>query len=184
MGELLGTIVTERLTLVTVTLPERSNFRVEMFRTVADQTVLPKAHVVEFDDGSGFVATINRAVSKVDTEFFVLVDDDDLLLPNHVGTLAGNLVADVVWTWCAVEGRDWNPNSGYSPGRLQSVNYIPSNFACKTSLFRELGGYGETPNPPDWDWLRRAETWGASFHNVPEVTWVYRFHGENMTVED
>lgn len=174
--------VTNLLTLVTATLPERAGFRAEMFATVAEQTVLPKAHVVEFDDGAGFVATVNRAVSKVDTEFFVLVDDDDLLMPDHVATLADNLVADVVWSWVEVRGRAWNPNSGYVPGRLQTENYIPSNFACRTSLFRDLGGYNEKPEHPDWDWLRRAETVGASFHNVPEVTWVYRFHGENMSV--
>ena len=174
--------VADRITLVTVTLPGRADFRVEMLRTVADQTVLPKAHVIEFDDGAGFVATVNRAVSKVDTEFFVLVDDDDLLMSNHVEILANNLVADVVWSWVEVQGRGWNPNSGFTPGRLASDNYIPSNFACRTSLFRELNGYREGVGHADWDWLQRAENAGASFHNVPEVTWVYRFHGGNMSI--
>lgn len=175
-------VVTDQVTLVTVTLPERADFRVEMLRTVADQTVLPKAHVIEFDDGAGFVDTVNLAVSKVETEFFVLADDDDLLLPNHIQVLADNLVADVVWSWVEVRGRAWNPNSGYSPGRLSTENYIPSNFACRTSLFRNLGGYRYDTEHPDWDWLQRAEGAGASFHNVPEVTWVYRFHGANMSI--
>jgi glycosyltransferase involved in cell wall biosynthesis len=152
----------------------------EMQESVAAQTVLPAAHVVVWDDGAGFEATVNRAVSMVETDYYCLVDDDDLLLPNHVETLTSNLTADVVWTWCEVVGRDWNPNSGYTPGVLQERNYIPSNHAFRTALFRELGGY-RLGRHPDHDFLKRAESSGANFLNVPKVTWVYRFHGENMS---
>jgi hypothetical protein len=168
------------LTLVTVTQPKRRVLLPEMQASVAAQTVLPAAHVVVWDFGAGFEATVNRAVGMVETDFYCLVDDDDLLLPHHVETLSGNLSADVVWTWCEVVGRDWNPNSGYLPGVLQERNYIPSNHAFRTSLFRELGGYREGRHP-DHDFLRRAESAGAKFLNIPQVTWVYRFHGENMS---
>lgn len=170
------------LTLVTATLPERSSFLREMLSSVTEQTVAPACHIVMRDDGRGFVDTVNRAVCAVDTEYFCLVDDDDLLLPHHVETLVGNLVADIVWTWVRVEGRSWNPNRGYEFGALKHGNYIPSNFAMRTSLWRELGGYRSGPQHPDWDMLIRCEDAGASFHNVPEITWVYRFHGGNMSV--
>lgn len=169
------------LTLVTATLPERSSFLLEMLRSVTEQTVRPDAHVIAYEDGSGFVSTINRAVSMVRTEYFCLVDDDDLLYPEHVATLNESLSADVVWTWCDVEGRDWNPNSGYLPGVLASSNYIPSNHAFRTELFRDLGGYQNVGGHPDHDLLRRAELFGATFRNVPVVTWRYRFHGGNMS---
>jgi hypothetical protein len=29
--------------------------------------------------------------------------------------------------------------------------------------------------------LKRCESAGADFHNVSEVTWVYRFHGGNTS---
>ena len=35
---------------------------------------------------------------------------------------------------------------------------------------------------PDWDFMKRAETHGAVFLTVPVITWVYRFHGSNMSV--
>jgi glycosyltransferase involved in cell wall biosynthesis len=169
------------LTLVTATLPSRSEFLLEMLRSVTEQTIRPDAHVIAYEDGAGFVSTINRAVSMVETDYFCLVDDDDLLYRDHVETLKSNLTADVVWTWCDVEGRDWNPNSGYVPGLLASTNYIPSNHAFRTELFRDLGGYRTVAGWEDHDLLKRAEEQGATFLNVPLVTWRYRFHGGNMS---
>lgn len=170
------------LTLVTATLPHRSSMLAEMLVTTTKQTMAPACHIIVRDFGDGFVETVNRAVSMVDTEFFCLVDDDDLLLPNHVETLANNLAADIVWTWVNVEGRNWSPNSSYVPGELLRRNYIPSNMAMRTSLWRELGGYRHEPQHPDWDMLIRAEQHGASFLNIPEITWTYRFHGGNMSL--
>lgn len=170
------------LTLVTATLSERSEMLAEMLESVAAQTRQPDAHVIVKDEGVGFVDTVNEAVSRVTTDYFCLVDDDDLLLPHHVETLVANLVADIVWTWVRVDGRNWNPNRGYEPGRLLQENYIPSNMAMRTGLWRDLGGYRHGPKHPDWDMLQRCESAGATFHNVPEVTWVYRFHGGNMSL--
>lgn len=169
------------LTLVTVTHPRRRDFLSGMVASVAGQTVLPAAHLMVWDHGDGFEATVNRAVGMVETDYYCLLDDDDLLLPDHVETLTANLTADIVWTWTRVEGRDWNPNSGFVPGLLQNVNYIPSNHAFRTGLFRELGGYRQVAGWADHDLLKRAESSGATFLNVPKVTWVYRFHGGNMS---
>lgn len=174
-------MLSDKITLVTVTLPERKSMLMEQLESVSLQTMAPAAHIIVKDDGRGFIETINRAVSMVDTEYLCLVDDDDLLLENHVETLHNNLGADVVWTWCEVQGRSWNPNSGYQPGRLQRENYIPSNHAMRRQKFNSVGGYREGQGHPDHDILRRLEAAGATFHNVPEVTWVYRFHGSNMS---
>jgi hypothetical protein len=169
------------LTLVTVTHPRRHRMLVELQQSISEQTVLPATHLVVWDHGLGFEATINRAVGMVDTGWYCLVDDDDLLKPDHVETLAGNLTADIVWTWCEVTGRAWNPNAPYEHGRLQRENYIPSNHAFRTGLFRDLGGYGVVRGHADHDLLARAERAGATFLNIPRVTWTYRFHGGNMS---
>ena len=169
------------LTLVTVTQEKRRSMLPEMQATVAAQTELPDAHIIVWDKGAGFEATVNRGVGMVETDYYCLVDDDDLLKPNHVQTLTSNLKADVVWTWCEVVGRSWNPNSGYVPGLLQHQNYIPSNHAFRTDLFRDLSGYRTVAGWADHDLLKRAELAGATFFNVPEITWTYRFHGGNMS---
>lgn len=168
------------LTLVTVTMPSRADMLAEMLATVAHQTVKPEAHLIVWDHGAGFVDTCNKAVRLVESEWFCFVDDDDLLDPHHVATLTENLTADIVWTWTRVEGRDWSPNSNYAPGRLASENYIPSNCAFRTELWLALGGY-QADRHPDWGMLRRAEASGATFLNIPEVTWMYRFHGGNTS---
>jgi hypothetical protein len=172
------------LSLVTATLPGRADLLREMLDSVAGQTISPACHIVMRDHGAGFVDTVNRAVAVVDTEFFCLVDDDDLLLPNHVELLSQHLTQpnDIVWTWCEVRGRDWNPNQGYEPGVLQTRNYIPSNMAMRTTLWRSMGGYRDGVGHPDWDMLKRCESAEAEFLNIPQVTWVYRFHGANMSV--
>lgn len=173
------------LTLVTATLPSRTKLLAEMLASVAAQTRLPDAHVLRWDHGAGFIDTVNAAVESVTTDYFCLVDDDDLLLPEHVATLTGNLDADIVWSWCRVEGRTgWDPNSGWQPGQLAHRNFIPSNMAMRTGLWRDLGGYRRVGpgDHPDWELLRRAEASGATFLNIPTVTWVYRFHGANMSL--
>lgn len=174
-------MLSDKITLVTVTLPQRAEMLLEQQTTVAKQIMQPAAHIIVKDDGRGFVQTINRAVSLVDTEYFCLVDDDDLLLENHVQLLHENLVADVVWTWCEVQGRSWSPNSPYRPNVLQSMNYIPSNHAMRKKIFDSVGGYREISGHPDHDILKRVETARGSFYNVPVITWVYRFHGSNMS---
>lgn len=169
------------LTLVTVTMPSRAAMLAEMLATVAGQTAKPDAHLIVWDHGQGFVDRCNYAVNLVATDWFCFVDDDDLLDPNHVDVLTSNLNADIVWTWCRVEGRDWNPNSPYMPGRLATGNYIPSNCAFNTDLWLGLGGYNGSERHPDWNMLKRAEDSGATFRNIPEVTWTYRFHGGNTS---
>lgn len=170
------------LTLVTVTLPERAPYLAQMLGTVASQTLKPEAHIIAWDHGQGFADVCKYAVSLVASDWFCFVDDDDLLDPTHVETLTANLRADIVWTWCRVEGRPWNPNSDYEPGRLQRENYIPSNCAFSTELWRGLGGYDATERHPDWGMLQAAEQVGATFLNVPVVTWTYRFHGTNSSL--
>lgn len=169
------------LTLVTITMPQRAAMLTEMLATVAAQTVKPDAHLIVWDHGQGFVDRANHAVNLVATDWFCFVDDDDLLDANHVDTLTTNLSADIVWTWCRVEGRAWNPNSPYTVGRLTTENYIPSNCAFRTDLWLDLGGYDNSERHPDWAMLKRAEAAGATFRNIPEVTWTYRFHGGNSS---
>jgi glycosyltransferase involved in cell wall biosynthesis len=172
----LGKPVAARITLITASMPDRSHLLAEMLASVAAQTVLPAAHLIIIDDRP-LVPKVQELLAKTSTDYVVQVDDDDLLYPNHIETLAANLDADVVWTWCDVTGRSWSLNETYQPGVLQSRNYIPSNHARKVSAVMDAGGINEhgSGDYEDWNLLRRLETAGATFKNVPEVTWAYRF---------
>jgi len=176
----------DKITIVTTTLPSRSEMLKEMVRSLNEQNMKAADHIIVVDEGLGLVTSTNAAIEKVETEYFCIVDDDDILYPNHIETLHNNLTADIVWTWCKVVGRDISFSSGYTPGRLQREPYITNNHAMNTKLFRDMGGWrhknvSEVPHP-DWDMQRRCERNGATFLNIPEVTWEYRFHGNNISM--
>lgn len=168
--------VATQITLITASMPDRSHLLAQMLASVARQTVLPAAHFIVID-GRPLVPKLQELLSKVTTEYVVQVDDDDILYANHVKTLNNNLDADIVWTWCDVTGRNWNANEPYQPGVLQDRNYIPSNHARRMSAINEVGGITSHGNNDyeDWNLLRRLETAGATFKNVPIITWNYRF---------
>lgn len=153
----------------------------EMLGSVAAQTVLPDQHLLEVSTRD-VLDVLNELTDQVQSGWAVQVDDDDLLYPNHVEVLSQNLSADVVWTWCDVVGRDWNPNAPYQPGVLQQRNYIPSNCAIRVDAIRAVGGRRHSNRYPDHDLLARLEANGATFLNIPVVTWQYRFHGGNTSV--
>jgi glycosyltransferase involved in cell wall biosynthesis len=174
-------MINPKISLVTVTLKERHQLLCKSLESAAYQTIKASTHHIVYDRGEGFVKTVNRAVSFVDTEYFCFLDDDDIIYPNHIKILSENLDSDIVWTWCDVVGRDIKFNRGYEKDLLQKQPYIPSNHAMRTELFREMGGYKDMHNA-DWDMLKRCETAGASFKNVPKTTWQYRFHGNNISL--
>ena len=168
--------VAARITLVTASMPNRSDLLAEMLSSVAAQTMLPAAHFIIIDERP-LVPKLQELTAKVTTEYMVQVDDDDIIYPSHIATLDANLDADVVWTWCDVTGRSWSPNEGYQPGVLQGRNYIPANHARRVKKVQAVGGITEheAGDYEDWNLLRRLETAGATFKNVPEITWHYRF---------
>lgn len=165
--------MSSKITLVTASLPQRCHLLQEMLNSVSEQTVSPAEHLVIVNSDLA-APKLNRMIEMAETEYVVQVDDDDLLYPNHIATLVENLTADVVWTWCDVTGREWNPNRGYEKGRLKSENYIPSNCAIRKQAIVEAGGH-RLSRHHDHDLLQRLEAMGASFKNVPVVTWNYRF---------
>jgi glycosyltransferase involved in cell wall biosynthesis len=168
--------------LITGSLPERSALLCEMINSVSLQTVKPSQHLIAVDDGH-VVPKLNKLIEIASTDYFVQVDDDDLLYPNHVEVLSDNLVADVVWTWCDVTGRNWDVNQGYQKGALAYGNYIPSNCAIRREAFLAVGGHVQTSGHFDHDLLQRLEAAGCSFHNVPIKTWNYRFGlSKNMSL--
>jgi glycosyltransferase involved in cell wall biosynthesis len=174
-------MVSSKISLVTVTMKERYRFLHKALKSVAFQTIKPSAHHIVWDKGGGFVSTINHAVSFVDTEYFCFLDDDDIIYSDHIKVLSENLDADIVWTWCDVFGRDVSFNRDYKKNLLQKQSYIPSNHAMRTKLFRDMGGYKNIHNA-DWDMLKRCEKSGASFKNIPQITWQYNFHGDNISL--
>jgi hypothetical protein len=197
------------IAVLTPSLPERAEMLVEAMASVRAQTLKPSIHVVGIDhDRVGIGRMLNQLAASVEAEWLARLDDDDLFEPNHLEVLAsGPEQADVIYTWCEVRPRalgdavlpvppvlgpsGWTPNQEFDADRLRERNYIPATTLIRKSLWHELGGWtlpgwgvSESTREPesaeDWDFWLRALGAGARFHCIPEVTWVYRYHGENV----
>lgn len=176
-----------KIAVITPAITERFDMLRESMDSVRAQTLPPFLHLVGVDyERAGLSEMLNRLAGGAiasGAEWVLQLDDDDLLDPHHLATLASRAHdADIVYTYCRVTGRDWDPNSPFDADRLLEENYIPSNAMIRASLLAELDGWKGQRGHEDWDlWLRALHS-GARFASIPEVTWTYRFHGDNMSL--
>ena len=176
-----------RVVVMTPSLPERAEFRAECVESVKAQTLKPVAHVVMLDyERVGPAVMLNRmlpACIAAEADWIAQLADDDLMDSHHLETLVANSAeADILYSYCRVTGRGFNPNSPFDADRLRRENYIPATTLIRTSLCEELGWRSDSAYGfEDWDFWLRALDAGARFVCVPEETWTYRFHGSNLS---
>lgn len=173
------------ISVITASLPSRSAMLAECVASVASQTLAPAEHLVLVDHARRGPAEVRwQLVLAAASEWIAVLDDDDVLYPRHLELLAAETPrADIVYSYCEVEGRDWTPNHHFDADLLRARNYIPITALIRRDLIVELGGWndGAANGWEDWDlWLRALDA-GATFASVPEITWRYRFHGGNRT---
>ena len=180
---------TMRIIVVTSSLPEREAFRAEAIASVNAQTLKPLAHLISIDhERAGPARTLNRllpACFAAGADWIAQLADDDLLDPEHLATLAtATNEADIIYPYCRVTGREWNPNAPFDAARLRRENYIPAITMIRATLCEELDGWraDAAHGFEDWDFWLRALDVGARFACIPRVTWTYRFHGKNLSM--
>lgn len=169
---------TGSVAVLTATLPSRKWLLDECVASVRAQTH-PCTHLVGVDEArEGPAVTRNRLAAASDADWFLPLDDDDLLDPDCVELLvAASGDADVVYSWCRVEDhaemQPWTPNRLFRPETLLHYNYIPVVALVRAELWRDVGGMppGEVE---DWRMWKKCLGAGARFRVVPEVTWTYR----------
>lgn len=171
------------VSVITPSLPTRAGMLAECMASVAAQTHKPIEHLVAIDHGKRGPSVVrNGLLAAAAGEWVATLDDDDLFQPHHLERLSRE-TGDIIYGWCEVTGKPWNPNRHFNADELRQGNYIPATALIRTSLLRDLGGWHRDPRGgyEDWDlWLRALEA-GAAFTCVPEITWTYRFHGGNRT---
>lgn len=186
MAGMVGQDPRPRISVLTPALPDRLPLLAECVASVRAQTLRPTAHLIQLDyERRGCAAVLNVLLAAAaEAEWVALLADDDLFLPHHLATLAAHTDADIIYPYCRVVGRDWNPNAPFDEAQLRAGNFIPSTTLIRRSLADRLGGWRtDAANGfEDWDFWLRALDAGGRFRCVPEVTWVYRFHdGGNMS---
>lgn len=190
--------MTAPLTVIIPTVPERADLLAQAVGSLEAQTAPVSWLIGEDRDHHGPVATVNALAGTVQTDWLFRLDDDDLVDPDHFEVLEHWLDndADIVYTWCRIEGGgDQHPErqfqvrlqAEFDPGweytgweHLREANWIPASAAIRTDLWHELGGYREPDwtQHEDWDFWVRALDAGARFRCIPAVTWTYRMNGD------
>lgn len=158
-------------------MPERGRLLDEAVASVASQTVPPFEHLWlldEHQEGPGQIR--NRLAERAQGDYLLFLDDDDVLHTDYVQELTPHLDAEVVYSWCRVEGRDdWCPNRLFEPRALEHQNFIPVTACVQKQAFLDVGGFDTTLGTlEDWDLWKRLLRAGARFKCVPEVLWTYR----------
>jgi Glycosyltransferase like family 2 len=186
------------LSILTPSIPSRARWLEEAKASVDAQTVRPAAHLIHVSPPespriAGVVNARNALCRMAETAWVGGLDDDDLLLPHHVETIAPylGLAVDVVYTLAEGQTEEGRNVNGLSPaelvGLLEERNVVPSTATVRLEALWGVGGwsaqgfdpvthlYGEGPVwAEDWHlWLRLARA-GARFVCVPVATWRYR----------
>lgn len=179
-----------RVSVITAALPSRVDQLAEACASVRAQTYPAIEHLIRFDyDRRGSAYTRNALLAAVNGDYVAVLDDDDILYRNHLRELVGRAEAtdaDVVYSYCEVEGRPgWNPSRPFDAAALRAGNYIPITALIRSTLLDDLGGWPESADSPggfeDWAlWLKALDA-GARFECVPVVTWCYRLHSGSKT---
>lgn len=135
----------------------------------------------------GLSAARNAALTVARGRYLVNLDDDDMMLPDHLATLLkahqenpacvvytdAVIVSEVIDRGLRKEVGRGNPyhHGVFDRFRLRVTNYIPVNaWSCKRWMYEQIGGFDESlPALEDWDVLLRLSS-QFEFVHIPRTT--------------
>jgi glycosyltransferase involved in cell wall biosynthesis len=183
------------ITVVVATIPIRAKMLRKALASVVLQTFQPAAIVVEYDhEHTGAAATKNRGLARVTSDWVAFLDDDDQFMPEHLEKLREAQLAtgaDVVYSMPFIPqipgGIDPSGMRGapFDPAELRRRSYIQTTSLVRTKLIQATGGFQlpqhVTSDYDDWGaWLALLDA-GATFHHLPEQTFIWEHHGRNTS---
>ena len=159
------------LTIITTTINGREELFERAVASVRNQSLMPRAHLHMLDsERKGGAITKNRLIDFADTEWLMILDDDDTLLPNHVEALYSRREeADIIYSYALGDNRYNRP---FSAEGLLADSIVSHTALFRRSMFHNLGRFEEKLG---YDWLlwKKAHEHGYAFLSIPDITWHY-----------
>lgn len=186
------------VTIIIPHIPVRPNALAHAVKSAAVQTVKPTDIIIATDTRrEGSAVTRNRALDRATTTWVAFLDDDDLLLPNHLEVLlahAEETDADVAYAGCKVLHpalgeiplrEEWGRfGKKFDPDLLREKSYLPVTSLVRTELAQRARfgpPNGIVTDYDDWGFYVRLLDLGAKFSHIPQVTWVWHHNGRNTS---
>lgn len=134
------------VTVIIPTIPPRHATLTRAVMSVANSDRLPSAIIIEVDhDREGATITRQRALEKVTTEWYLPLDDDDMLKPDGLSRLIQiqlDTNADYVYGhYDVIGGHDPRPENLGAP--FDPLNPVQTTIVAlaRTDTTLQLGGY-------------------------------------------
>jgi GT2 family glycosyltransferase len=148
----------------------------------------PRVRVVYREQQGGIAAASNSALDLATGEFVGFIDNDDVLRPHALYSMAAYLRehphSDVVYSdedKLLTDGSLGKPTfkPDFSPDRLLAENYINHFTVVRRSVARKVGGFREGfDGSQDHDLMLRVTEQAAHVGHVPDVLYAWRMvHG-------
>lgn len=189
------------ITVAIPSIPQRKIKLRQAVSSVLSQTYPASGISIAMDlSKHGSAVTRNRALMAVNSEWVAFLDDDDVLLPHHLATLAKGAVesgADVVYGLPRVIGQNgeikprywqWGGPEEFDADLLRAASYITVSSLVRTEIAKDCGGFvfhqdARYPSESydDHGFYLRLLDAGAEFHHVHEETFIWNHHGMNTS---
>jgi hypothetical protein len=193
--------VTERadITVSIACIPPRAGTLLpRALQSVGQQTLLPDAVSIAYDiDHEGAPPTKQRALDAVRTEWTLLLDDDDRLMPIHAAELFGRAMetgADYVYSRFMIEAdngqliEDWVFGDAHWEAPWDNANprETTTTVLVRTALAKEVGFHLDHSRVPhnsgeDLLFVKDIVRVGGVVVNHPVKTWIWNHASGNTS---
>ena len=187
------------VTVITATIPTRTNLLARAIASVNNQSAEPEAHLISVDiNKRGHCFILDQLLNMVTTKYVAILDDDDELLENHIEILFNKIIeedADLVYPHFKYSNL---PDGGHLErfkGKLWDNKFphqVPITWIAKTETILKVGGFSTGFDilsfkldhegnriGEDFVLIQKLCEIDAKIVHTPEITWTYHVGHES-----
>jgi hypothetical protein len=173
------------LTIITPSLiGERYEYLKELLESVNNQIEKPEYHIIRgmYNNELPYMA-FNKALDMVETEWMMIMSDDDIFFPEHIKVCAKYMQDyDIIGSGFEMFGdRDkikWLESKWTAQSHPNG--HIIINPLMRTEIWRKIGQFDKNLDS-DKTFYWNAWRCGYKFAWTNQITWKYRVHNNQCT---